>query len=191
MLDCLVVEGKAEPIPYFVADISRVVCHEIGTRCRPQKRGCVFGLLFVYCVYYVTLLVFKRGCSNVLIHLSADNPKPMYEQVVDEVERLIATGTINPGEMLPSIRELSKQLMTSGITIRRAYQELERSGFIYTRAGKGSFISSLSEEQRTEWKMRQVEDPLQESIQQAKKLKLSQSQFLEMTKQVWADLDEE
>lgn len=126
-----------------------------------------------------------------LIHVSADNPKPMYEQVVDEVERLIATEMMEPEEMLPSIRELSKQLMTSGITIRRAYQELERSGFIYTRAGKGSFISSLSEEQRTKWKMNQVEDPLQESIQQAKKLKLSQTQFLEMTKQLWTDLDEE
>ncbi|MEN1968655.1 GntR family transcriptional regulator [Lentibacillus sp. N15] len=126
-----------------------------------------------------------------LIHLSPNNPKPMYEQVVDEIERLIATGIMAPGEMLPSIRALSKELMTSGITIRRAYQELERSGFIYTRAGKGSFVSSLSETKLTQWKMSQVQEPLRESIQRAKNLQLSEAQFLKVTKQLWTDSNEE
>lgn len=114
----------------------------------------------------------------------------MYEQVVDEIERLIATGIMEPGEMLPSIRVLSKELMTSGITIRRAYQELERDGFIYTRAGKGSFVSGLTEQQLTRWKMSQVQEPLRESIQRAKNLKLTQRQFQEITKQLWDEMDE-
>lgn len=109
----------------------------------------------------------------------------MYEQVVEEIQRLIVTKMMEADEMLPSIRELSKELTTSGITIRRAYQELEHSGFIYTRAGKGSFVSSLSEEKLTEWKMEQVQGPLRESIQQAKRLGLPQAQFQDMTKQMW------
>lgn len=122
-----------------------------------------------------------------LIHLSPNNPKPMYEQVVDEIERLIATGKMEADELLPSIRALSKELTMSGITIRRAYQELERGGFIYTRAGKGSFVSNLSEKQLTEWKMTQVQEPLQESIQRAKRLNLSQMQFDDMMKQMWEE----
>lgn len=111
----------------------------------------------------------------------------MYEQVVEEIQRLIVTKMMEADVMLPSIRELSKELTTSGITIRRAYQELERSGFIYTRAGKGSFVSSLSEAKLTEWKMEQVQEPLRESIQQAKRLGLSEAQFQAMMKQMWGN----
>lgn len=122
-----------------------------------------------------------------LIHLSPNNPKPMYEQVVDEIQRLIALHIMVPDEMLPSIRTLSKELMTSGITIRRAYQELEKSGFIYTRVGKGSFVSKLTEQQITEWKMAQVQKPLLESMQRAKNLQLTKSQFQDMIGTLWEE----
>lgn len=120
-----------------------------------------------------------------LIHISPNNPKPMYEQVVNEIQRLIVTKILKPDDMLPSIRILSKELMTSAITIRRAYQELERSGFIYTRPGKGSFVSRLSEKTLTTWKMDQVQEPLHEAISRAKKLHLSEAQFQKLMTELW------
>lgn len=125
-----------------------------------------------------------------LIHLSATNPKPMYEQVVDEIQRLIVSGEMAVGEMLPSIRELSKELKTSGITIRRAYQELERSGFIFTRAGKGSFVASLEQDLLRGWKMEQVQSPLWDSIAQAKKLGMTANDLHQMIDQLWEKVDQ-
>ncbi len=115
----------------------------------------------------------------------------MYEQVIGEIQRLIAMGHMEPGEMLPSIRELSKQLMTSGITIRRAYQELEQTGFIYTRKGKGSYVAKLSDERLAQWKMEQVRGPLSESVLQAKKLHLKEEQFHDLIRHMWQEVDEE
>lgn len=126
-----------------------------------------------------------------LIHISQTSSTPMYEQVILEIQRLIAMGFMKPGEMLPSIRELSKELMTSGITIRRAYQELEQSGFIYTRKGKGSFVSKLSKERLAQWKMEQVRDPLMESVLRAKKLDLKEEQFQDLIKHIWQEVDRE
>lgn len=125
-----------------------------------------------------------------LIHISQTSSKPLYEQVVDEIQRLIIMGHMEPDEMLPSIRELSKDLMTSGITIRRAYQELERVGFIYTRKGKGSFVATLSEEKLEEWKMEQVREPLLESVMQAKKLNLAEEQFQDLIRYMWREADD-
>ncbi|GAA0429014.1 GntR family transcriptional regulator [Lentibacillus halophilus] len=125
-----------------------------------------------------------------LIHISQTSSTPMYEQVIEEIQRLIAMGHMDPGEMLPSIRELSKQLMISGITIRRAYQELEQTGFIYTRKGKGSYVAKLSDERLAQWKMKQVRGPLLESVLQAKKLHLREDEFHELIKRMWKEVDE-
>ncbi|RYG73511.1 GntR family transcriptional regulator [Lentibacillus lipolyticus] len=126
-----------------------------------------------------------------LIHISQTSSTPMYEQVISEIQRLIAMGYMEADEMLPSIRELSKELMTSGITIRRAYQELERTGFIYTRKGKGSFVAALSMERLAQWKMEQVREPLLESVLQAKKLNLKEEQFQDLIKRMWQEVDEQ
>ncbi len=125
-----------------------------------------------------------------LIHISASNPKPMYEQVVDEIQRLIVTGQLQQDEMLPSIRELSTDLRTSAITIRRAYQELEREGFIYTRAGKGSFVARLSAEKLMQWKMEQVKQALWEAVLQAKRLDLTEEQVRELFADMWLKADQ-
>ena len=121
-----------------------------------------------------------------LIHLSPNNPKPMYEQIVHEIQRLIVSRHMEAGEMLPSIRELSKELTTSAITVRRAYHDLESSGFIYTRAGKGSFVADLNEADLLEWKRKQVEEPLQEAIRQAQMLGLPESEALQLFSALWS-----
>ena len=87
---------------------------------------------------------------------------PIYEQIVERIKRHIAAGELRTGDMLPSIRALAKDLRISVITTKRAYEELEREGFIYTVAGKGCFVAARSTEWMREDLLRQIEEPLQE-----------------------------
>ena len=87
---------------------------------------------------------------------------PIYEQIVEGIKRHISSGALREGDMLPSIRALAKDLRISVITTKRAYEELEREGFIYTVAGKGCFVAARSTEWMREDLLRQIEEHLQE-----------------------------
>ena len=87
---------------------------------------------------------------------------PIYEQIVEGIKRHISSGELREGDMLPSIRALAKDLRISVITTKRAYEELEREGFIYTIAGKGCFVAARSREWMREDLLRQIEEHLQE-----------------------------
>ena len=87
---------------------------------------------------------------------------PIYEQIVEGIKRHISSGALREGDMLPSIRALAKDLRISVITTKRAYEELEREGFIYTVAGKGCFVAARSTEWMREDLLRQIEGHLQE-----------------------------
>lgn len=75
--------------------------------------------------------------------ISQSNPDPMHKQVTDQVKDAIARGSLKAGEKLPSIREMSKELMISPITIKRSYRDLEQEGYIVTRPGLGSFVAEV------------------------------------------------
>ena len=77
------------------------------------------------------------------IVISQSNPDPMHRQVTDQVKDAIARGTLKAGEKLPSIREMSKELGISPITIKRSYRDLEHGEYIVTRAGLGSFVAEV------------------------------------------------
>jgi len=74
-----------------------------------------------------------------LLRVSGDNPEPLYQQIINEIRRLILTGELSPGDPLPSVRELAQKLTTSVITTRRAYLELEREGWLTPRQGLAIF----------------------------------------------------
>ena len=76
-----------------------------------------------------------------MIVIDYKDKRPIYEQVIERIEQLILRGILQPDDMLPSVRSLAMELSINPNTIQRAYQELERLGFIYTVKGKGSFIS--------------------------------------------------
>lgn len=80
------------------------------------------------------------------IALSPSNPDPMYKQVTDQIKNAIAAGDLRPNDKLPSIRELAEALKISAITIKRAYLDLENEGYIFTRAGMGSFVIEIDRE---------------------------------------------
>ncbi len=75
------------------------------------------------------------------ITISQSDPRPLYLQIIEQIQRRVAVGDLSPGTELPSIRQLAADLAISVITIKRAYLELEREGTITTRQGKGSFVS--------------------------------------------------
>ncbi len=75
------------------------------------------------------------------IVISQSDPRPLYLQIIEQIERRVAVGDLPPGMELPSIRQLASELQVSVITIKRAYLELERDGVITTRQGKGSVVA--------------------------------------------------
>lgn len=75
-----------------------------------------------------------------LIAIDADDPRPVFRQIVEEVERLGATGILRPNDALPAVRELARQLKVNPNTVQQAYRELERAGTAYVRRGVGTFI---------------------------------------------------
>ena len=76
-----------------------------------------------------------------MIHLNRRDSRPIYEQIMDNLRRLIISGGMAPGDRLPSVRELAAQLAINPNTIQRAYRELESQGYLVTLPGKGTFAA--------------------------------------------------
>ncbi len=91
------------------------------------------------------------------IVISNKDDRPIYEQIVSQFKEMIISGKLKSGEALPSIRALAKDLRISVITTKRAYEELERDGFIETVAGKGSFVAEQNTGAIKEEKLKAIE----------------------------------
>ena len=115
---------------------------------------------------------------NIIISNASD--KPIYEQITTQIKALIMKGELNAGDALPSIRFLAKELRISVITTKRAYEDLERDGFIETVPGKGSFVASGNQELLHEEQLRITEGHLIHAIESARSCSLSLAQLQEM-----------
>ena len=102
------------------------------------------------------------------IIISNSSGVPIYEQIVRQVKGLILSGELPEGEALPSMRLLAKELRISVITTKRAYEELEREGFITTVPGKGCFVAPQNPELAREETLRRVEEHLSQAVDIAK-----------------------
>ena len=100
--------------------------------------------------------------------ISNSSNDPIYLQIVNQIKAMIMSGELSPGEALPSMRNLAMQMRVSLITTKRAYEELERDGFIETYTGKGSFVKAQNAELLREENLRQTEEYLQKAVQKAK-----------------------
>lgn len=103
---------------------------------------------------------------NIIIRNSGDIP--IYEQIVSQMKEKIMSGELSDGEMLPSIRVLAKDLRISVITTKRAYEELERDGFIVSVTGKGSFVAGTDKELIREENLKRIEKNMQDIVDIAK-----------------------
>ena len=105
---------------------------------------------------------------------------PIYEQICRQLKAQILSGTLPPGEMLPSIRALAKDLRISVITTKRAYDELEKEGYVYTMPGKGCFVAQPNVQRVREEHLRQIEAHLIEAKRLARQLSLGDEELAGM-----------
>ena len=106
--------------------------------------------------------------------------QPIYEQIYSQLKAQIIAGALSPGEALPSIRALAKDLKISVITTKRAYDELEAEGFLYTVAGKGCFVAEKNLELIREQQLKELEDHLTAAAGLAKSCGLTVEELVNM-----------
>lgn len=119
------------------------------------------------------------------IKISNAGGVPIYEQIVSQVKAKIIAGELREGDALPSMRLLAKELRISVITTKRAYEELEREGFIVSMTGKGSFVAGRDLEFVREEQLRQIEEHMAAIAELAASCKLSFDELVEMLRLVF------
>lgn len=106
--------------------------------------------------------------------------KPIYDQIASQIKGLVMSGELAPGDQLPSIRALANDLHVSVITTKRAYADLEASGFIETRQGKGSFVAGENTELLRKEHLKRIEELLTQAIDEAKSAGVDTADLHEM-----------
>ncbi|MBQ4592914.1 MAG: GntR family transcriptional regulator [Clostridia bacterium] len=116
------------------------------------------------------------------MHILIDNKSgvPIYEQIYSQIKNQIIGGSLKENEMLPSIRGLAKDLRISFITTKRAYEELEREGFLYTLPGKGCYVAPKNVELLREENLKKIEEHMEEIVRLAASCNLSREEVMEM-----------
>lgn len=122
---------------------------------------------------------------NVIVSNASD--KPIYEQIYSQIKGAILRGEAKEGDALPSIRALAKELRISVITTKRAYEELEREGLIYTVPGVGCFVARQSAQLRREQLLRQMEEHLLAAVRLAASADVKREELCEMLTLFWQD----
>lgn len=114
------------------------------------------------------------------IIISNSTNEPIYTQITTQIKTMIMNGELKEGDALPSMRNLAAQLRISVITTKRAYEDLERDGFIESYTGKGSFVKAQNTELLREENLRQIEAMLCEVAEKAKRSNISKEELKEM-----------
>lgn len=116
------------------------------------------------------------------IILSNSSKEPIYEQITNQIKSSIFSGDLQEGAALPSMRQLAKDLQISVITTKRAYEELEKAGFIYSIVGKGSFVAEQNLEVMRERKLKAIEEQLIAVIMNSREIGLSLDELQQLLK---------
>lgn len=116
------------------------------------------------------------------IIISNSSSTPIYEQIVSQIKALIISDELGEGDALPSMRLLAKELRISVITTKRAYEELERGGFIYSVTGKGSFVAEKNTELIREQHLKEIEEKMQDIVLLSRRCGLTLQELNEMLK---------
>lgn len=114
------------------------------------------------------------------IIISNSSGQPIYEQIVNQIKNMIISGELAEGDALPSMRLLAKELRISVITTKRAYEELEREGFIVSLTGKGSFVAGKNLDLIREQHYRDIEHHLQVVVEKANSCGVELEDLVEM-----------
>lgn len=119
------------------------------------------------------------------ILISNSSNVPIYEQIKNEIISQILSDDLKEGESLPSIRALAKDIKISVMTVKKAYDELEREGYILTQQGKGSFVSLKSNELAKEMKQKEIEEYVFKIVELIKKYDIPKEDILELFEYIY------
>jgi GntR family transcriptional regulator len=112
--------------------------------------------------------------------ISPAAPGTLYEQIVNRLKREVSEGRVKPGAALPSFRALAEDLLVSVITVKRAYEELEREGIIYRRQGLGTFVADHGHDRSREAKLNTAQELFHEAAREAAEAGLKPAEILEL-----------
>lgn len=114
------------------------------------------------------------------IIISNSSGQPIYEQIVAQIKNMVISGELQEGDALPSMRLLAKELRISVITTKRAYEELEREGFIVSFTGKGSFIATKNIHLIREQQLREIENLMQQIVGKSEACGMTLDELIQM-----------
>ena len=107
------------------------------------------------------------------IIINTSSMVPIYEQIIDQIKTMIRKQELKQNDQLPSVRALSKELKISALTVKKAYDELEREGFTVTIHGKGSYVTAANTELMMEEQKKEVEQDLEQAILKGRRFGIS------------------
>jgi GntR family transcriptional regulator len=112
----------------------------------------------------------------------------LYQQIVDRLKREVSEGRLKPGAALPSFRQLAEDLLVSVITVKRAYEELERDGIIFRRQGLGTFVAEQGHDRSRETKLAAARDLLREGFREAGEAGLSTNELADLAREILKEI---
>ena len=124
-----------------------------------------------------------RFLSWTLPLISPAAPGALYEQIIEGIQREISAGRLRPGDALPSFRQLATDLMVSVITVKRAYEELERAGILYRRQGLGTFVAETGQDRNREARQAEAAQLFQAAIASARQARLSDRETVSLVRE--------
>jgi GntR family transcriptional regulator len=116
--------------------------------------------------------------------ISVASPATLYQQIVDGLKRQVSEGRLPPGSALPSFRALAEELLVSVITVKRAYEELEREGIIYRRQGLGTFVANAAVDRSRDAKTERARELLREAVREATEAGLASREIVHLLQSV-------
>ena len=116
------------------------------------------------------------------IIISNNRDKPIYEQIVSQIKNIIMSEELLAGDSLPSMRSLAKSIHVSVITVQRAYEELQRDGFIETEIGRGTYVLARNKEFYKEQQQKRIEEYMQLAIEAAKENAMPLEKLIDILK---------
>ncbi|WP_352407287.1 GntR family transcriptional regulator [Acetoanaerobium noterae] len=125
---------------------------------------------------------------NKLFKIDMRSRTPIYEQIIDSIKELVVKGVLIPGERLPSVRDMAKEMTLNPNTVQKAYQELERQGIISTLRGKGTFISEDIQANNKILKRSKLMEELKKLVVEAIYLDLSKDELIDYIKDIYDDI---
>lgn len=122
-----------------------------------------------------------------LVNLDANDGRPLYLQIMDEVRRAVVVGTLRAEDSLPSVRELAGELVVNPRTVLQAYNELERQGVVYTKRGQGTFVSPAVTQRDSEERRNLVRSVAKRALLEARRNGLGAEELVMMIQQLAAE----